>query len=147
MGYNYDIEHIEALRDHCRELGVWTAPAFWESSLETLQRHYNGIGPDAWSGCFRGLATRLLAPFEIAALPHDFDFATALRSYFAFTLANVRFAVNAILEAFHRHPLQFPLNRERTKELYRLAVMILCGLLLALLCQCCGWKGYRNTKL
>lgn len=147
MGYDYDAAHIEALLTRCREVGAWTSPAFWKAEPETLRRYYNGIGPDAWSSRFRSLVTRLLEPFEISAFPHDFEFATAARTRFAFTLSNIRFAVNAILEAAYRHPLHFPLKREHRAELCRFLVMSGCGLLLALLCQLFGWQGYKNTKI
>mgnify|MGYP000125148407 FL=1 len=147
MGCDYDINHVDSLLNHGRDIGIWTSAAFWQASGDTLRRCYNGIGPDAWSSRFRGLVTMLLEPFEIAALPHDFDFGTAARTYFAFTVANIRFAVNAILEAFHRHPLCLPLNKISRQELQRLTTMILFGLLLAVLCQCFGWGGFKNTKM
>jgi len=137
VGCDYDINHVDSLLNHGRDIGIWTSAAFWQASGDTLRRCYNGIGPDAWSSRFR----------EIAALPHDFDFGTAARTYFAFTVANIRFAVNAILEAFHRHPLCLPLNKISRQELQRLTTMILFGLLLAVLCQCFGWGGFKNTKM
>lgn len=147
MGCDYDINHVELLSNHGRDIGIWASAAFWQASGDTLRRCYNGIGPDAWSSRFRGLVTMLLEPFEIAALPHDFDFGTAARTYSAFTAANIRFAVNASLEAFYRHPLCLPLNKISRQELQRLTTMILFGLLLAVLCQCFGWEGFKNTKM
>ena len=147
MGCDYDINHVDSLLNHGRDIGIWASAAFWRASGETLRRCYNGIGPDAWSSRFRGLVTTLLEPFEIAALPHDFDFGTAARTYFAFTVANIRFAVNAVLEAFHRHPLRLPLDKADRREMRRLAAMIFFGLLLAVLCQCFGWQGFKNTKV
>lgn len=147
MGCDYDMNHVDSLLDHGRRIGIWASATFWQTPGETLRRCYNGIGPEAWSSRFRGLVTTLLAPFEIAALPHDFDFGTAPRTYLAFTVANIRFGVNAILEAFHRHPLRLPLDKAGRRELRRLAAMILFGLLLAMLCQCFGWQGFKNTKV
>ena len=147
MGYDYDAAHIEALLDHCREAGILTAPGFWDAPVETLRRYYNGIGPDAWSSRLRRLTTFLLRPFELAALPHDYEYATAPRTYWAFTIANLRFAANAMLEAYHRHPVRLPLNRGQMQEAKRFAAMAGCGLLLALLCQVAGWQGYKNTKV
>ncbi|WP_337748050.1 hypothetical protein [Victivallis vadensis] len=147
MGYDYTAEHIETLLAHCREVGILTAPGFWDTPVETLRGYYNGIGPDAWSSRLRRLTTFLLRPFELAALPHDYEYATAPRTYLAFTIANLRFAANAMLEAYHRHPVRLPLNKTGRRELRRLAAMILFGLLLAVLCQCFGWKGFKNTKI
>lgn len=147
MGYEYSAEHIEILLEHCREVGILTAPGFGDAPVETLRRYYNGIGPDAWSSRLRRLTTFLLRPFELAALPHDYEYAIAPRTYLAFTIANLRFAANAVLEAYHRHPVRLPLNRGQMREAKRFAVMAGCGLLLATVCQLFGWQGYKNTKV
>lgn len=147
MGYDYTAEHIETLLDHCREVGILTAPGFWDAPVETLRGYYNGIGPDAWSSRLRRLTTFLLHPFELAALPHDYEYATEPRTYLAFTIANLRFAANAVLEAYHRHPVRLPLNREQIQKAKRFAAMAGCGLLLATVCQLFGWQGYKNTKV
>ena len=142
MGCNYSESHVAALVARCREVSAWAPPAFWQASAELRCRCYNGIGPEAWSSRLRELVTRLLEPFEIAALVHDFEFGTAERSYAAFTSVNVRFAVNSLLEAFHRHP---PVANRA--ELKRLLAMCAAGLLLAVLCQAFGWQGFRETKI
>ena len=66
----------------------------------------------------------------MAALIHDFEYVTARRSYCAFTLANLRFGFNAILEA----------RSLRSWRLFRL------GVLLALLCQLFGWSAFRRAN-
>ena len=138
MGYNYSESHVAALVARCREVSAWAPPAFWQAPAELRCRCYNGIGPEAWSSRLRELATRLLEPFEVAALVHDFEFGTAERSYAAFTVANLRFAVNSLLEAFHRHP---PVANRA--ELKRLLTMCAAGLLLAVLCQ----QKLRSKKM
>ncbi len=140
--YSYSEAHVEALVARCREVDAWAPPAFWQASAELRRRCYNGIGPEAWSSRLRELVTRLLEPFEIAALVHDFEFGTAERSYAAFTAANLRFAVNSLLEAFHRHP---PVANRA--ELKRLLAMCAGGLLLSVLCQAFGWNGFRGIKI
>ena len=142
MGCNYSESHVAALVARCREVSAWAPPAFWQAPAELRCRCYNGIGPEAWSSRLRELVTRLLEPFELAALIHDFEFGTAPRSYAAFTVANVRFAVNSLLEAFHRHP---PVANRA--ELKRLLTMCAAGLLLAVLCQAFGLQGFRETKI
>ena len=142
MGCNYSESHVAALVARCREVSAWAPPAFWQAPAELRRRCYNGIGPEAWSSRLRELVTRLLEPFELAALIHDFEFGTAPRSYAAFTVANLRFAVNSLLEAFHRHP---PVANRA--ELKRLLTMCAAGLLLAVLCQAFGWQGFRETKI
>ena len=141
-GYEYSAAHVRALRDCCRDISAWAPPAFWRAEIDRLRSCYNGIGPEAWSSRLRNLVTRLLEPFEVAALIHDFEFGTARRSYGAFTLANLRFLVNALLEAFHRHP-----PRADRRELRRLLAMCGAGVLLAGLCQLFGWTGFMQTKI
>ncbi len=129
MRYCYSREHVGMLRRSARRLGCSAPAAFWNAPLRLLQECYNGIGPEAWSSRFRSRVTQALELFEVAALPHDFEFSRSPRNYFAFTLANLRFAVNAGLEA-----------RERGSwRMFRL------GLALALVCQLFGWRGYRGV--
>lgn len=129
-GYEYSAAHVRALRDCCRDISAWAPPAFWRAEIDRLRSCYNGIGPEAWSSRLRNLVTRLLEPFEVAALIHDFEYVTAHRSYGAFTLANLRFGFNAILEA----------RSLRSWRLFRL------GVLLALLCQLFGWSAFRRAN-
>lgn len=136
MAYCYSLEHVMLLRERCRAAGCSAPSAFWTAPGEELRAYYNGIGPDSWSPRFRAWVTWLLELFEIAALPHDFEFATSPRRYWRFTLANWRFMINAAREILR-------MNRKLQEKLW----LILCGILLALLCQFFGWKGYREVEL
>ena len=145
--YHYSLKYIKYLRRRALRLPFRLPEGFEAAPLRALQRAYNGIGPDRWSCRVRRLTTLLLRPFEIAALVHDYEYATAPRTYRAFTRANVRFAANAILEAYHRHPVRLPLNRNQMQEARRCIMMAGCGLLLAVVCQLFGWQGYKKTKM
>lgn len=129
--YNYHVGHVDAIRRRCRKIGASAAPGFWSCRIYRLQGIYNGIGPEAWSPHFRAWVTRTLDRFEVAALPHDYEYATAPRTYLHFTIANARFAVNACLEAWY-------------SRRWRLAPE---GFLLAILCQCFGWSGFRSYHI
>ena len=129
--YTYTIEHVNHLRRECLRLGCLAPEPFWSADASVLRSCYNGIGPECWSSRLRDLVTRLLEPFEVAALIHDFEYVTAHRSYGAFTLANLRFGFNAILEA----------RSLRSWRLFRL------GVLLALLCQLFGWSAFRRATM
>ncbi|MBS1369745.1 MAG: hypothetical protein HPZ91_07280 [Lentisphaeria bacterium] len=129
MEYCYTGNYVVRLRRRCREIGCSAAPAFWNERIEVLQACYNGVGPDAWSSKFRAWVTAVLEDFEVSALPHDYEFKHAPRTYLHFTLANARFAINAILEAWHDR---------KPKLVWR-------GIILASLCQLFGWKGFKGV--
>ena len=131
-----DIEQYS--RSHIRELRYLavihdlSAPdQFWAESEEWLTEFYNGIGPEAWSGKFRRLTTWLLEFFEADALIHDYEYSLPGKSYWKFTLANVRFAWNACVLAFGAYSF---------RRGCRVAVL---GVFLAFLCQIFGYGGYK----
>ena len=131
-------ETEEYSRSHVRELrylavihGLSAPDQFWAESEEWLTEFYNGIGPEAWSGKFRRLTTWLLEFFETDALIHDYEYSLPGKSYWKFTLANVRFAWNACVLAFGAYSF---------RRACRVAVL---GVFLALLCQIFGYGGYK----
>ena len=130
----YSIEHIRILRDEIRMCGLSVPEGFEDETDEALAAAYNGIGPDAWCAFFRELTTWLLGFFEAVALIHDCEYSAPNKSYRAFTAANLRFAYNAVRSAVLRTP-----GRQAAK-------VAGCGLLLALLCQLFGYKGYKCVK-
>ena len=77
--YCCTIEHVNHLRRECLRLGCLAPEPFWSADASVLRSCYNGIGPEAWSSRLRNLVTRLLEPFEVAALIHDFEYVTARR--------------------------------------------------------------------
>ncbi len=136
MCYHYDKDHVARLKSQVIQFDL-TAPAgFFSASIEDLQKCYNGIGPDAWNPKFRKLVTELLTYFEPEALIHDWEYAHMPRTYWHFTLANIRMATNAFYFA-HAQKKGWKHTLRQTKR----------GLTLTTLCQLGGWKGYKNTKV
>lgn len=134
MYYNYSLEHVTQLRSVARERNLYAPTDFWSTPNEQLRICYNGIGPEAWSPVLRSAVTRCLDNFESDALIHDYEYEHAPRTYSAFTKANLRFACNAIMNAFYCTNLTTG---------FRHAGL---GIFLALLCQIFGWHGFRDKK-
>lgn len=126
--YCYSQEHIEKLRARCFKSRLSAPGYFWWMPLPVMREIYNGIGPDRWSSRFRKFVTWLLQWFEEEALIHDVDYASADKTYYYFTCANIRFFTNVCIAAWkRRHLRKIPL-----------------GFILALLCQTFGWSGFKN---
>jgi len=121
--YNYSIEHVMRLKMHCVRRGLSLPERFLSAAPETLTECYNGVGPDRWSSRFRRFTTWVLTFLEASALIHDWEYEYQEKTYWAFTVANLRLAYNA---ARDRHPV--------------------AGILGAVLCQCFGWRGFKNAK-
>lgn len=133
MHYNYSLEHIKLLRNTALDRNLYAPKSFWTATNEQLHNCYNGIGPDAWSPYLRGAVTRCLEVFESDALIHDYEYESAPRTYAAFTLANLRFAWNATVNAFYCANLITGFQH------------VIFGMLLALLCQLFGWRGFKHA--
>ncbi len=131
QAYDYSLDHVRLVRAAVERCGLSAPVGFAETPLKTLQKIYNGIGPDRWSSRFRSKVTALLEWFEPEALVHDWEYAYQPKTYRHFTLANVRFAVNCFLAGYR------VVDRRH----------ICRGLLLALLCQLFGWSGYKNAEV
>lgn len=152
--YNYPSRHIYKLKQSIIRHNLSAPAGFFGASIKKLRGFYNGIGPDAWSKPFRRLVTALLEYFEQECLIHDWEFACQPRTYWHFTIANFRLIVNTFLYACAMIPVPSP-NPTAPRE-YRQAKrarrrMILRqtarALVLALLCQFFGWRGYKRTQL
>ncbi|MFA6700854.1 MAG: hypothetical protein WCS28_11890 [Thiomicrospira sp.] len=134
MSYYFaSVEHIETLKEEIAQYKLKTPPGFDGTGMQTLRRCYNGIGPDAWSNRFRQFTTKILRAFEPEALIHDWEYTFMPKTYKAFTAANFRFLVNGILYSYKAWP--------------KSAFLRQCGrcVVLALLCQLFGWRGYREA--
>ncbi|MDD4817127.1 MAG: hypothetical protein PHI85_04060 [Victivallaceae bacterium] len=116
------------------ELGLSAPREFWRSSPARIVNAYNGVGPDRWPRWCRRVITALLTHYEPAAMVHDYEQEQPDKSYWRFTVANARFALNACLIALRDNELIVIMVR-------RAAV----GLLLAALCQLGGWRGYKTA--
>ena len=123
---------VDVLRRSAAQLGMSAPAEFWRVSPEELALCYNGIGPEKWSSRFRKLTTVLLWFFREDALIHDYEFSRSKKSYLAFTIANVRFVVNACRKACRLYP---------GAMLIRIAAF---ALFLGVLCQIFGYKCYKE---
>ena len=119
----YSKKHIKKLLRivHCKKLLV---PAgFASKSHNWVRKQYNGIGAEWMPQWIRALMTKMFALFEPAALVHDCEFAYKEKSYYRFTIANLRLAANG---AKLGHPF--------------------AGAACALLCQILGRSAYYDGK-
>lgn len=139
MFYNYSVEHVLKLRNTiASRRWLWKPDGFLDASVDVLHWVYNGIGPDAWSPKLRRFVTWLLSWFEAEALAHDFGYGVGKnRSYWAFTVENLRFAYNSIVNAIYDHGWF-------SKHTVILSVL---GCVLALFCQAFGWGGFKAVVI
>ena len=120
----------EFRRVFCWQFGALAPQSFWEASSEELAAACNGVGPEHWPRGLRWLITWFLRPLDASSAPHDWEYSLPEKSYWHFTRANCRLAVNATKEALYDiRPGVIPL-----------------GLMAALLCQIFGWRAYINGK-
>lgn len=135
--YNYRLKHIKELRKHIVKSNQVAPSGFFSASDTELQACYNGIGPDMWSKRFRGLVTELLKYFESDALIHDWEYTYQPKTYVHFTLANLRFAANAFINAYDGGEGKWATVWGQSCK----------GILLAILCQLFGWLGYKMATI
>ncbi|MDD4818109.1 MAG: hypothetical protein PHI85_09090 [Victivallaceae bacterium] len=135
MEYDYTMDEVMRVAVRAEQLALSMPAGFSTCPLATLRAVYNGIGPDRWSARLRRVVTELLEWFAPEALIHDWEYTFQPKTYWRFTVANLRFAWNACLAA-DRSSARFPWKLRRAGR----------GLLLAALCQLFGWSGYRDAK-
>ena len=119
--YNYSIAEIGRLRTHIYFSLMSVPDGFLETPREDLQQIYNGVGPEHWSGRFRRVMTWVLDFLEGPALIHDWEYVKQPKTYWRFTVANLRLAKNARLDG---HPV--------------------AGFAAGLLCQIFGWRAWKE---
>lgn len=115
----YSLAHIRGLRKLIQLRRMSTPPGFFRINSRRMQTAYNGIGPEAWSDRFRGIITRALEFLEAPALVHDIEWSGRRKSYWRFTVSNLRLMLNS------------------WKDCHFIA-----GVSAAILCQCFGRRGY-----
>ncbi len=135
MTYDYTIDEVVEVARQVDLLGLSAPAGFAVCPVATLRAVYNGIGPDRWSAQLRRVCTELLEWFEPEALIHDWEYAFQPKTYWKFTVANLRFAWNACIAA-DRSCADLSLKLRRAGR----------GLLLAALCQLFGWPGFRDAR-
>ena len=118
-----DIEYIKYLRQMAIALKFSFPPSFKGYSSRRLVKLYNGIGAEWMPKALRDLVTYICDRLEAAALLHDFEYTRKKKSYWRFTVANVRLAYNA---ARSRRPF--------------------LGIAAAILCQLFGWGAYKAGR-
>ena len=119
--YNYPPAEINRIRTRIF-FGRFSVPRdFFSTDAEVIARIYNGVGPEHWSARFRRFTSWVLDFLEAPAMIHDWEYTFQPKTYWRFTLANLRLAKNAARDG---HPF--------------------AGLAAALLCQLFGWKSWKN---
>ena len=129
---------VAELLNKVREYHLSAPAAFFAADLSTLQKCYNGIGPECWPVLLRKLVSELLLIFAAGALVHDFEFSQGEKSYRHFTQANCRLAWNCMILAF-AGPVRLlrPIRKNRMK-------LALLGGMLGVLCQIWGYSAYKS---
>lgn len=119
----YSLRHIQRLLKVVKTKDL-SLPDMWEGkSPQWLKRHYNGIGAEWMPRYVRRFITRALQKLEPVALIHDIEFLEEQKSYWNFTVANLRFWYNAA-------------------KLKRFFIGGAC----AVLCQIFGYRAYLDGK-
>ena len=120
----------EFRRAFCWAFGALAPDSFWQAGEKELEAACNGVGPEHWPRWARALISALLRPLDASSAPHDWEYSLPEKSYWLFTRANWRLAVNAAKEALYDvRPCVIPL-----------------GIAAAVLCQIFGWRAYINGK-
>ena len=130
-------DHLIELLELIREQDLLRPPGFDRERFETLCRIYNGIGPEVWPPRYRQFVTRVLTRYEPEALIHDWEFVFQPKTYLAFTIANLRWAVNSVVKAWHTH------RRAGTLFWADAGGGVAC----AFVCQLGGWQAYKSGAL
>ena len=67
----YTVEHIVAIREQARRLGLSAPEIFWTMPAETLAGIANGYGPDRWPEFLRQLVSWIFRDYPAPAAIHD----------------------------------------------------------------------------
>ena len=118
-----DIEYIRYLRQTAVALKFSFPPNFKRYNSKRLLRCYNGVGAEWMPDWLLKIVTFLCDRLEAPALIHDFEYVHGAKSYWRFTVANVRLAYNAA----------------KSRRL-------LLGIAAAIICPLFGWYAYKHGK-
>ena len=128
-------QHIEYLLRQIKAAKLLVPEKFKAADPKDLRRCYNGIGPDRWSCRFREKATKDLEWLEPDALVHDWEYTYLPKTFWHFTVANVRFLYNGIKYAIFCSGF-----KRRAFRRIRLVFVF------TMLCQFFGWNGFKKAK-
>ena len=123
----YSIEEIKIICEVIKKRKYWIPKYFNELSCEEIQKYCNGIGAEFFPKFLRKWLTELFFIFEATACVHDIEYAIG-GSYWTFTIANIRFAVNGIKAALRMQSIKFACY----------------AVLFGILCQIFGCKAFNN---
>lgn len=119
----YSKKHIKKLLRIASQKKLLLPAGFTNRSHNWVQKQYNGAGAEWMPKFVRRWMTLLLQKMEAAVLVHDCEYSFVKKSYYQFTIANLRLAANG---AKCGHPI--------------------AGAVCAVLCQLFGWAAYRDGK-
>ena len=123
----YSIEEIKIICEVIKKRRYWLPKYFNELSCEEIRSYSNGIGAEFFPKFLRKWLTELFFIFEATACVHDIEYAIG-GSYWTFTIANIRFAVNGIKAALRMQSIKFACY----------------AVLFGILCQIFGYKAFNN---
>ena len=118
-----DIDYIKYLKLEAVAKHFSFPPGFKRTNSARLCQLYNGIGAEWMPKWMRSLITYIADRLEAPALIHDFEYTIGKKSYWRFTVANVRLAYNS---AKCKRPF--------------------LGITAAVVCQLFGWWAYKGGK-
>jgi hypothetical protein len=133
--YLHSMQTVDDLVAQIVTYDLEAPPMFWHTSLEDLERLYNGIGPDWLPKSIREAMTAHWGFYAPAALVHDYEYAMSEdRSFEAFTAANERMRRNC-----------YKLNR-KGYPWYKRWLYQLRSDKLADACQTFGWGAWNEAS-
>lgn len=122
--YSFSSADIRRLRTLIYFSRMSVPDDFLKTPIEELQRIYNGVGPGHWSARFRRFTSWVLDFLEAPAMIHDWEYTFRPKTYWSFTLANLRLAKNSARDGH-----------------------LFAGLTAGLLCQLFGWHSWKEGRL
>ena len=118
-----DIDYIKYLRAEAVAKHFSLPPKFKKTNSAIMSKMYNGIGAEWMPKWLVYIVTFICDRLEAPALVHDFEYSTGKKTYWRFTVANMRFFLNS---AKCKRPL--------------------LGMAACVICQLFGWYAFKHGK-
>jgi hypothetical protein len=138
MGNRVGKAKIMRLLAQIEEYKLSTPAWFKELDVATIQKNYNGAGPDWMNHNCRHIITWMLSIFEPAYLIHDLEFTKSDQSIHGFNHANDRMWTNIRKIINYEFSLVNPLNWLPRCKWY------LKGKASYLACKRHGWSAWKD---